>query len=100
VSVLANTTEVQAVRNEQLGITEMIFYSPGYLQLPNGLSVAVDQPSMLLLEEVGSAPKLSASAPRGPLALHVSLEKSGQTKTITFDLRGGPSLGASYVKPM
>ena len=100
VHVLANTPNVQAVRHEQLGISEIIFYSSGHLSLGEGLILGVDQPCMILLEESGAAMKLAASAPRGPLQLHVSLGRAGKTKTVAFDLGDGPSLGAGYVETL
>jgi hypothetical protein len=53
---------------------------------------------MLLLKELGTAIELAASAPRGPMELHVSLARGDKSETIAFDLRGGPALGASHVK--
>jgi hypothetical protein len=50
------------------------------------------------LKEHGTAMELAASAPRGPMELHVSLAHGGKSQTIAFDVRGGPSLGASQVK--
>jgi chondroitin AC lyase len=98
VRILANTTDMQAVQHQRLGIWEVVFYSPGHLSLGSGLTVGVDQPSMLLLKEHGTAMELAASAPRGPMELHVSLAHGGKSQTIAFDVRGGPSLGASQVK--
>jgi chondroitin AC lyase len=98
IRVVANTTDLQAVQHERLGITQMVFYSPGRLSLGQGLSISVDAPCMLMLTEKSDAVKLAASTPRGPLQLHVVLERSGRVQPVTFDVRGGPSLGASQTK--
>jgi chondroitin AC lyase len=98
VRVLANTADLQAVRHERLGITEIIFHSAGGLSLDEGLDIVVDQPCMILLKEAGATNEVAASAPRGPLELHVLLRRGGKIATAVFDLRGGPSLGASQIR--
>lgn len=98
VRILANTTAMQAVQNDRLGIAQIIFYASGHLTLDGGVTVGVDQPAMILVEKVGASMKLAVSAPRGPTQLHVSLERAGKTRTAAFELRGGPSLGASQVQ--
>jgi Polysaccharide lyase family 8, super-sandwich domain/Polysaccharide lyase family 8, C-terminal beta-sandwich domain len=98
IQILANTTEVQAVRHEHLGIWEIVFYSPGQLQLREGFTISTDQPCFVLLSESGSSLKLAVSTARGPIPVHISLSLPGGVKMITFDLRGGPALGASQVQ--
>jgi chondroitin AC lyase len=98
VRILANTIEVQAVRHEQLGVSEIVFFSPGRLSLRPGLTISADQPCIILVEEAGDAVKLVVSTPRGPLQLHVALAFASGVKTAAFDLRGGPAMGASQVQ--
>jgi chondroitin AC lyase len=98
ITVLANTPAVQAVRHEGLGISEIVFYTPGRQSLRQGLTVAVDQPCMVLLHESGGSAKLAVSSPRGPLRVNVAFTLPGGTKTITVDLRGRPALGASHIQ--
>ena len=98
VTILANTPLVQAVRHERLGTAELIFYAPGRQLVRKGLTIAVDRPCAVLVHETGGSAKLALASPRGPLDVHVSLELPSGTKTVTFDLRGGPALGASHVE--
>jgi chondroitin AC lyase len=98
VQILANTSNVQAVKHERLGISEIIFYSPGQLSLGKDLSISVDQPCMVMLREGGATIEITASAPRGPMELHLSLAHAAKIKTVTFALSGGPMLGASQVR--
>ncbi len=96
VRILANTTEVQAVQHERLGISQIIFYAPGRLTLGQDLTIGVDRPCMVLVAQSGAGMKIVASAPSGPAQLHVSLERAAKSRLVTFELRGGPSLGASH----
>jgi chondroitin AC lyase len=98
VQILANTAEVQAARHELLGVTGIVFYSPGQVSLRKGLTVSADQPCMVLLEESANAAKMAVSTPRGPLQVHIYLSLPGGIKTTTFDLRGGPAQGESQIQ--
>jgi chondroitin AC lyase len=98
VQVLANTVDVQAVRHERLGLSEIVLYSPGKVSLRRGLTISADQPCIVLLEETGDAAKLVVSTPLGPLVVHVSFSSPAGVKTIAFNLRGGPEMGASQVE--
>jgi chondroitin AC lyase len=98
VRILANTPNLQAVRHEQLGISEIVFFAAGRLSLRKGLTIEVDRPCMLLLRENGSSTKLSVSTPDGPIQLRVALQGPHETKVVVFDVSGGPLLGASQVK--
>jgi chondroitin AC lyase len=97
--ILANTTSIQAVRQMQLGISESIFYSPGQLTIRDGLTVSVDQPCMMLLEESPGHPaKLTVSTPRGPLEIHVKFVTGRDQKDVTIEVRGGAASGASHIQ--
>jgi chondroitin AC lyase len=98
VQILANTPDVQAVRHEWLGISQMVFFAAGHLSLGNGLTIGVDRPCMVMLHETGSSTKLAVSTPIGPIKLRVALRGPRDTKVFVFDAPGGPLLGASQVK--
>lgn len=100
IRILANTADVQAVRHERSGISEAVFYSPGRLQLREGLTMRVDQPCLALLIERGDSLQLALSAPNGPLQVHVSLSLPTGTKVAAFDLPGGPAMGTSQVQTL
>ena len=52
-TVLVNTPAVQAVTHDSLGVTQLVFYEAGDLNLPDGSEVAVDQPCLVMLRRSG-----------------------------------------------
>jgi chondroitin AC lyase len=100
IRILANTVNIQAVMNERLGISEMVFYAPGRLTLTKGLEVDVNQPCMVMLEESGPTAKLTVSSPEGPLRVQVTISAPGKTKIATFDLPGMEMSGTSQAKTL
>jgi len=98
IRILANSADVQAVRHENAGISEIVFYSSGQLQLRKGLIIRVDQPCLLLLIEKDDAVKLVLSAPSGPQQVHASLSLPSGKKVTVFDLPGGATMGTSQVQ--
>jgi hypothetical protein len=80
---------MQAVTNERLGISEIVFYVPGRLALANGLEVSVDRPCMVMLNEMEHPAKLTVSSPEGPLQVHVTVSDStARQRSVKFDLLG------------
>jgi len=95
VRILANTVDIQAVMNERLEISEMVFYTPGRLRLTNELEVNVDQPCMVILEKKGHTEKVTVSSPEGPLRVRVTISAPGRTKTFILDLPSMKMSGTS-----
>lgn len=52
--VLSNTSELQAVQNQELNITQMVFYKPGKIQIADGVSVSAQNPGMVMIKTSGS----------------------------------------------
>jgi len=100
IKILANTVDTQAVTNDKLRVSEMVFYVPGQLVVNKGLIVDVDQPCMMMLEEKGEIKRLTVSSPEGPLQLHVTVSSPGRKKIVTFDLRGTEMSGTSQTKTL
>ena len=74
VRVIANTTEQQAVINDQLGVAEIVFYRPGSVALAAGLTVKVDHPCLVLLAKHGNSTRIAVSSPGGEfLTVHLTL---------------------------
>lgn len=97
VRVIANTTSVQAVRHDRLGVAQLLFYAAGTASVRDGLSVTVDQPCLLIIDESGrGAPVLTVANPQTPnLAVTVTLTTGTTATTHTVTLPGGANLGRS-----
>lgn len=63
VTVISNTTSVQAVRQESDFITGIIFHSAGSVTVHSNLTVETDKPCVVLLDESGSTPVVKVSNP-------------------------------------
>lgn len=102
VKVVANTEKVQAVRHEQLGITEVIFYQPGALSLENGALLAADAPCALLWKEKEREIHLANPhcETQNPEKITLTLTQNGQTQTIPFDMPPGEKAGTSVCKAL
>ncbi|WKN32958.1 polysaccharide lyase family 8 super-sandwich domain-containing protein [Porifericola rhodea] len=110
--VLANTPQIQAVRHSELGITQLVFYQPGSLQLSKNMNITVPQAAIVMLQTEGDfVKKISVSDPTRKLQkISISLsskiegshenisaqwdENSRQTQ-IEFDLPQGEYAGQS-----
>lgn len=87
VSILANTPSVQAVRHNSLGIAELLFYQPGTVTLRDGLTVTVDNPSTVIIDESASPVRISVANPETPgITVNVTLNRNGEKTTTTFRL--------------
>lgn len=94
VDILSNTPELQAVRHRALKLTYAVFWSAGRLESTK-LSIAVDQPCLLMLREMKGQPHLSISNPKNePMLLGVTLGSS----QMYVDLPAGGLAGASVVR--
>src|SRR5690606_6780803 len=47
--VVSNTKEIQAVSNKRLGVHYAVFYEPGKVVFPEGVSLATDQPALFMI---------------------------------------------------
>jgi chondroitin AC lyase len=64
IEILANTSEVQGVRNDNLGICQVIFHKAGEINIFNGLKVRMDSPGMAMLKlQAGKVQELTVSDP-------------------------------------
>ena len=53
IEIIANTPDVQAVINNKLGISQVIFYKAGEITISNGLKIRMDSPGMAMLKTQG-----------------------------------------------
>lgn len=107
VKVLKNTPEVQAVHHKGLNVTGIVFYQAGSIKLNRDLTVTVDKPSVILLDDSVSQPTISVSTPGVEFAdvtlglqsvshgtlTHRILTPGGEAqlgRSVTFDRVKGP----------
>jgi chondroitin AC lyase len=75
ITVLANTTAVQAVVNRELNISELVFYSSGNIQVSPELIIGIDSPGLVMVQTDGSNLKsITVADPSRKLGkIHVSI---------------------------
>jgi chondroitin AC lyase len=108
IQVLANTANLQAVRQSALDITQASFYSAGSFTMVPGQTIAANGPSMVMFKRQPYALELSAANPQNAqLNLNVTLTGvtlSGSNPgwfdafgnaTAAYDLPGGNYAGAT-----
>ncbi|WP_158543902.1 polysaccharide lyase family 8 super-sandwich domain-containing protein [Cohnella sp. OV330] len=87
IRILSNTPSVQAVRHETLGLSEMLFYQPGTVTVRDGLTVAVDKPAMVIVDESKAPARISVANPETPgVTVNVTLNRDGEKTTTTYRL--------------
>lgn len=87
IRILSNTSEVQAVRHQELGMAQMLFYQPGTVTVRDGLTVTVDKPAMVIVDESASPVRISVANPETPgITVNVTLDRNGETSTTSFKL--------------
>lgn len=57
VTILSNTSDIQAVRHDGLKITQINFYKSGTLDLKNDMTITVDRPCSLIVDESSDVKK-------------------------------------------
>jgi chondroitin AC lyase len=87
IAILANTTELQAVRHSGLGMFQVVFYRAGEVQLTDGIKLACDSPGIVMLRVEGhNITEISVSDPNRELArLHLRLSAKIQMKGENFE---------------
>lgn len=63
VTVLENSSVIQAVRHENLNQVGIVFHEAGSLEVTPGVTVSVDKPSALLIDQSQMDPVISVSTP-------------------------------------
>ena len=78
VTIISNTPELQAVRNQLLGITQAVFYSPGEVALGNGITLSAENPCIVMVNLNGK--KISKVSVVDPTHKLSSLKLTVSTK--------------------
>lgn len=115
ISIVANSSTVQAVTHRSLGLSQIVFHRPGDILLPGGIRLSADQPCLVMLQASGGEIKTITAA--DPARKHASLQlrtnaslgngsgdhwqtrwNSGQNQTvISIDLPSRNSAGQSRI---
>ncbi len=100
VHTLSNTTDIQAVRHDSLGVTGIVFYKAGRMIVRLGLAVEVDQPCIVLIDESDPNYRVSVCNPvNTALTVNVNLLFiNGGKELMVFSLPGGGDAGKSVTK--
>ncbi len=87
VTILSNTLSIQAVRHNALEIAELLFYKPGTVTVRDGLTVTVDQPAMVIVDESAALVRISVSNPETPgIVVNVTLDRNGEKTKTSYKL--------------
>ncbi|MFC4306858.1 polysaccharide lyase family 8 super-sandwich domain-containing protein [Cohnella boryungensis] len=87
ISILSNTPSLQAVRHNSLGIAELLFYQPGTVTVRDGLTVTVDKPAMVIVDESAAPVRISVANPETPgITVNVTLDRNGEQSTTSYKL--------------
>lgn len=99
VSVLTNTSELQAVRHNGLRIAYAVFYKHGTVHITGNLSVTIDSPGLVMLKynAAGNVTQLLVSDPTRLLkTIHLSINSgSGVLQRYAIDLPQNEYAGRS-----
>ena len=95
VEILSNTTEIQAVRHNELQITQINFYKAGSLDLDNGMTITVDKPCSVIVDESSDVRKISlaVSDTKANETVNVQLKDNNHESQTTFVSSGLPYAG-------
>ncbi len=77
IEIIANTPEMQAVKNEALQICQVVFYKAGNIEISDGLALASDNPGIVMLKmKEGEVKEISVSDPNRELnSFHMSISQ-------------------------
>jgi chondroitin AC lyase len=86
ISILQNTSDVQAVWHSTANLCQATFWKPGKLNLPDGTLLSVDTPCLLLLRYTQDMLHITVSNPENePLYVTLEINRAVQGANATFD---------------
>jgi chondroitin AC lyase len=97
ITILANTTAVQAVTNRELNISEIGFYTSGEIQVSPELKIGIDSPGLVMVKTDGSKLKsVTVADPSRKLSkIHLTVngkfEKNGENFRSFWNEKNGAS---------
>ena len=102
VQVIQNDSNIQAVRHNELGITQIAFYQKGRVTTKL-YTVDVDQPCLLMIRETKSSLTISASNPdwsEKVLTVNVLRKGSSKKSSISYTFTSSSAGGATQTKTL
>jgi chondroitin AC lyase len=91
IEILANTSEIQAVRHNGLGICQVVFYKSGIIRISPDIILGTDSPGIVMIRyENGKISSISVSDPsrklgKMHLTLSVKIEKNVENFSSEWD---------------
>jgi len=91
IEIIANSTEIQAVRHSGLGICQAVFYKAGKIQVSPGIKVGIDSPGIVMIRYKNDLIiSISVSDPNRRLkqiylTSSVRIDKNGRGFSSTWD---------------
>ncbi len=100
VTVLQNNAQIQAVTHSVQKLTGIVFYIAGQLKIDNGLSISVNQPCAVLVDQSSEPTKISISDPmQNKVSIAVTLNFTGfPVETINFTMPTGDLTGSTITR--
>jgi len=97
VRTILNTADIQAVRNDRIGVTGIVFYKEGVVEIREGVDFRVDSPCMVLIDESGTPFRVSISSPDRDAAVVQAdlLIDRLRVQSLSFWLPSGAEAGKS-----
>lgn len=98
IDILSNTIDIQAVKNRELNMCQLVFYNAGTIELDNSMVFSCESPGIVILQLEGNKiSRISVSDPNRELSrMHLSLKSErGETRHFSIDLPQGNYRGSS-----
>ncbi|MGC9353642.1 MAG: polysaccharide lyase family 8 super-sandwich domain-containing protein, partial [Mariniphaga sp.] len=97
ITILANSPEIQAAMNTNLGICQAVFYKGGEMKISENLKISSDNPGIVMLKmKNGQITEISVADPnreltRFNLSVSAKIEKNGENFDAVWDASSGLS---------
>ena len=101
ITILVNSEQMQAVRNEKLHQTQIHFYEAGEIRLDEESTLSVSRPCEVILDESGVQFMVSAAIENNSAdhELTVTLKKGDNTLETMFSFPDAPCVGMTQTRP-
>ncbi|MFO7670303.1 MAG: polysaccharide lyase family 8 super-sandwich domain-containing protein [Bacteroidales bacterium] len=97
IEILVNNRQVQAVKSEELGLVQAVFYQAGELPVSENLTLVIDSPGAIILKiSDGVVKEISAADPSRNLShLHMRISDVSGVSELSIELPSGFYAGQS-----
>ena len=85
--ILANSSEMQAVQDNELNISELVFYQTGLVQISNDFKIGIDSPGLVMVKTEGTRLKtITVADPSRKLSrIHLTITNRIEKKGANFN---------------